>query len=149
PIRIAPDLHNAYDPIWSPDSKRLIVSGAKNRIFDWWIVPLRGGPSRAVEMMQVFRRFGFPTSAITRPGRETSAALWIQDRWIVFSGGTGDTASLYRIRLSSSDMVTGDPERITFGTSIETKPTVSAGGQLVLASQVFIAHLWSLPMDSN
>src|SRR5215831_6186342 len=114
PIRIAPDLHNAYDPVWSPDSKRLMVSGAKNRIFDWWIVPLRGGPSRSVEMMQVFRRFGFPTTAVTRPGRETSAALWIQDRWIVFSGGTGDTASLYRIRLSSSDMVTGDPERITF-----------------------------------
>jgi Tol biopolymer transport system component len=56
---------------------------------------------------------------------------------------------VYRIRISKDGKITQEPERITFGTGLETKPALSAGGQLALASETFASHLWSLPADTN
>jgi serine/threonine protein kinase len=147
PRRIAADLRRASYPVWSPDAKQLMVIGLKEQsVPDWWIVPLQGGPARATEITQVLRRLRFrgDTGDFAKP------AVWTNDgRWIVFSGGSGDTANLYRVRISIGGKISDDPERVTFGTGIETKPALSAGGQLALASQLFTSHLWSLPIDTN
>ena len=69
--------------------------------------------------------------------------------WILFSAGAGDNANLYRVPISRDGKISQDPERITFGTSSETKPTLSASGQMALASETFASHLWSVPLDAN
>ena len=145
PRRIAADLSIAYAPVWSPDGKRLIVAGltVSHRVMDWWIVPLESGPALGTGVRQVLQR--------QKLGRQfIFPAVWTPDgEWILFSTGTGDSSNLYRVRISRDGKITQDAERITFGTGIETKPAVSAGGQMALASETFASHLWSLPADTN
>jgi Tol biopolymer transport system component len=110
---------------------------------DWWVASLDGGAARSAGFADVLRRQRLLRFA-TDPG------VWTRDGgWIVFAGSTGDSSSLYRVRVSSQSQIVGDAERITFGTGIETKPALSANGQLVLATEVFTSHLWSVPADTN
>jgi serine/threonine protein kinase len=143
--QIAGDLDFAFDPVWAPDGKRLIVSGGKlsSRSADWWIVPVESGPAIRTGMTAVLQRHKF--------GRESPVpAVWSPNGdSIVFSGRTGDSSNLYRVRISSDGKITQDPEKITFGTGLENKPALSTGGQLALASQTFTSHLWLLPADTN
>jgi serine/threonine protein kinase len=150
PKRVAVDLANASYPIWSPDSKRLMVTGVRERSFDFWIVPLDGSPSKHTEMVQVLDRVHLRRGTIVSPRATGTPALWTHDgQWIVFSGGTGDTSDLYRVALASSGKITADPQRITFGTGITSEPALSADGQLAFANEVFTSHLWSVSADTN
>jgi hypothetical protein len=81
----------------------------------------------------------------------TRPAVWTRDgQWIVFAGAAGDGSNLYRVRVSGeTGVVAGEAERITFGTGVETKPALSAGGQLALATEVLTSQLWSVPADTN
>jgi len=151
PRRIAADLEGAYDPVWSPDGKRLMVRGWKTipgskEDFDrnWWVVSLEDGVARSAGFAEILRR-----QKLIWWG--TSPGVWTRDgQWIVFAGRTGDSSNLYRVRVSGdSGEILGDAERITFGTGIETKPALSAGGQLALATEAVTSHLWSVPADTN
>jgi hypothetical protein len=64
--------------------------------------------------------------------------------------GTGDSSSLYRLRApDAAGRISWDPERITFGTGIETRIALGAGGWLALATEVRTSHLWPVPADTN
>jgi hypothetical protein len=151
PRRIGADLKSAYDPVWSPDGKWLMVRGwqtipGSREDFEsnWWVVSLEDEAARSSGFAEVLRRQNLRWYG-TDPG------VWARDgRWIVFAGRTGDSSNLYRVRVSGeSGEIVGDAERITFGTGIETKPALSAGGQLALATEVVTSHLWSVPADTN
>jgi len=151
PRRIAADLEGAYHPVWSPDGKRLMVTGWKpipgsKEDFDpdWWVASLEGEATRRTGIIEVFRRHKLRWF-------DTNPGVWTRDGpWILFAGGTGDSSNLYRVRVSSeSGAIAGDAERITFGAGIETKPALSASGQLALATEVLTSHLWSVPADTN
>jgi eukaryotic-like serine/threonine-protein kinase len=149
PRRIATDLGSASHPVWSPDGKRLMVSGWKRtaeakEILDWWVASLEGEASRRTGFIEVLehqklRWYG------------TNPAVWARDgKWILFAGDTGDSSNLYRVRVSSETAgIVGDAERITFGTGVETKPSLGVGGQLALATEVLTSQLWSVPADTN
>jgi Tol biopolymer transport system component len=111
---------------------------------DWWIASLEGQASRSAGVGEVLERH-----KLSRWG--TRPAVWTRDgQWILFAGGTGDSVNLYRVRVSSeAGVIAGDAERITFGTGIETKPALGAGGQLALATEVLTSQLWSVPADTN
>ena len=148
PRQIAKDLEGASFPVWSPDGKRLIVTGwkagAPRGAFEWWVVPFADGPAAATG--------AFPTFARQKILWDSAyPCVWTADsQWILFSAQSGDSTNLYRVRLSGGDYkIAHDAERITFGTSLETRPALGAGGQLALASGAFASHLWALPMDTN
>jgi Tol biopolymer transport system component/tRNA A-37 threonylcarbamoyl transferase component Bud32 len=142
--QVAADLASASYPVWSADSKSLLVAGNKgtSSTFDWWIVPLEGGPSRNTEMFAGFRQ-----KQIQMP--LTNPEAWTRDGWILFSGGTGDSSNLYRVRLARNGKIKEDPEKITFGTGMEMKCALSSSGQLAFANQIFTSHLWILPGNTN
>jgi Tol biopolymer transport system component len=151
PAGVAADLDSASHPVWSPDGKRLMVTGwkltpgsAQDRVRDWWVVPLDGGASRGAAILEVLARHKF-LGADTHPG------VWTRDgQWIVFAGGSGDSSNLYRVPVPhESGEFRGDVERITFGTGVESKPSLATGGQLALATEVLTSQLWSLPADTN
>ena len=146
PRQFAADLTSASYPVWSPDGKRIIVSGFKHYPrpqSDWWVVPVGGGLAMSSGIAEVLNRHSldplqdFP--AVWTPGGD----------WILFSAGLGDSAHLYRVRINRDGKISKDPERITFGTSSETRPTLSTSGQLALASETFASHLWSVPVNAN
>src|SRR6185295_14946032 len=75
--------------------------------------------------------------------------MWEQDDHVVFSGALGDSTNLWRIPISSQTWrVAGAPQRLTFGTGLETTPT-AAGSRVVFSSQVPNDDIWSLPVDAN
>src|SRR3954452_1971984 len=51
PRRVAPDLTEAGVPVWSDDSKHLMVFGRKDELppavgdWNWWVAPANGGPT--------------------------------------------------------------------------------------------------------
>jgi Tol biopolymer transport system component len=91
---------------------------------------------------------GFRQRQIRMP--HTNPEAWTRDgQWILFSGGTGDSSNLYRVRLARDGKIKEDPEKITFGTGMETKCALSSSGQLAFANQIFTSHLWVLPGDTN
>src|SRR5262249_51847255 len=142
---VGADLASTSYPVWSPDSKSLLVGGSKGTYSrsDWWLVPLEGGPSRSTDLFSGLRQ-----RKIRIPF--TDAQAWTHDgQWIMFSGGTGDSSNLYRARLGRDGKIKEDPEKITFGTGMETKCALSASGQLAFANQIFTSHLWLLPGDTN
>ena len=111
---------------------------------DWWVVSLEDGVARSTGFAEILRRqkLGW---------WRTSPGVWAGDgRWIVFAGRTGASSNLYRVRVSGeSGEIVGDADRITFGTGIEAKPALSAGGQLALATEAVTSNLWSVPADGN
>src|SRR5262249_12240547 len=117
PRLIAADLFSASYPVWSPDSRSLILSArhATTRAMDWWVVAVDGGPSRNTEMFEGMRR------------RKQQALVpipdaWTHDgQWIIFSIGTGDNSNLYRVHIPRAGKIVEQPEKITFGTAMETK----------------------------
>ena len=149
PKRLAGDLTSASHPVWSADGARLIVAGRKDQVRDWWLVPLDGGASRPTGAGKLLERLRL-RPYVRSQAFMTEPNAWSSDgQWIVFSGGTGDASNLYRVAISSAGQIHEEPQRITFGTSIDTKPTLSGAGHLALASQVFTSHLWSWPGDTN
>ena len=149
PKRLAADLTSASHPVWSPDGTRLIVAGRKDQARDWWLVPLDGGAPRPTGAGEILQRLRLRPYVRSQAGM-TEPDAWTPDgQWIVFSGGTGDASNLYRVAISSAGKIHEEPQRITFGTSIESRPTLSASGHLALTNQVFTSHLWSWPGDTN
>ena len=149
PKRLAGDLISASHPVWSADGTRLIVAGRKDKVRDWWLVPLDGGASHPTGAGELLRRLRLRPYVHSQAGM-TEPDAWSPDgQWVVFSGGTGDASNLYRVPISSAGNIHEEPQRITFGTSIDTRPTLSGAGHLALASQVFTSHLWSWPGDTN
>ena len=72
---------------------------------------------------------------------------------VIFAAESGDSTSLWTIRLSPRTWrVSGDPRRLTFGTSEETQPTVAplpGGVRLVFAGLVDSTHIWSVPIEAD
>ena len=64
PRRVAPNLTNARRPIWSPDGKRLLLSGyssakpSDTSAMDWWLADANGGEAIRTGMRDALVRAG-------------------------------------------------------------------------------------------
>jgi hypothetical protein len=151
PIAIQPDFASVLYPIWSPDGKQLLFLAACNPedipadAFDWWIAPRDGGPAIKTESFILFR------SQRIMDGRPSLVvpAGWIGDG-VFFSANLEAVTSLWRLNLlPSTGKPAGLPQQLTFGTSLEAKPSVIAGEQIAFASLTQSLNIWSLPVDAN
>jgi len=152
PTPIAQDLASSGDPVWSPDGSGVIVLGRRmtsgsGSEADWWWVPLSGGPSVPSGAYQKFNEHHIVidnTDVVPYP------ESWTTDG-VVFSAraASTDTRGLWRIAIDRTGRATGDPIRLTNGTTIDTAPSVSRDGRVVFAALNETELNFALPVDAN
>jgi Tol biopolymer transport system component/DNA-binding winged helix-turn-helix (wHTH) protein len=155
PRELSTGLMEAAHPVWSPDGAHILVYGSQAPYAqlplgpahpgaDWWILPAGGGTAKPTGAFGYFRKQGLATTypaEIPRPG------YWTKDA-VVFFARQGDTVNLWRIPISSRDLVANGPaERLTAGTEMETYASLSQGGRLAFAGLSLQVNLWGLPVD--
>ena len=152
PTPIAQDLASSGDPAWSPDGSGLIVLGRRTTSgsgteADWWWVPLSGGPSVP---SGAYRTFTEHHIVIDNTDVLPYPESWTTDG-VVFSAraATTDTRALWRIAIDRTGRVTGDPVRLTNGTTIDAAPSVARDGRMVFAALNETELNFALPLDAN
>jgi Tol biopolymer transport system component/DNA-binding winged helix-turn-helix (wHTH) protein len=152
---IRPDFGAAAYPIWTPDSKHLLFLGNRDpKILlepadrlspssdsvDWWVTPIEGGPAVPTGANVVFRGLGLPSVS-------QSPEAWTEDgRGVLLSAAFADTQNLWRLPISAANWkVSGVPQRLTFGTSMDVQPSIAAGN-LTFSSMTGSLDVWSLPL---
>jgi len=161
PRRVAPNLTNARSPIWSPDGKRLLVSGyssAKHSdpsAMDWWLADANGGEAIRTGMQDALVRAGLQGQdssgnwATTINGDLPDPGCWPSADSVIFSADSGsDTMNLWETGISlAAGKVSGTFKRVTAGSGNESSRSCAPGGNLVFASTQFRRDVWSLPID--
>ena len=152
PRRIRPEFTSMLHPIWSPDGKLLFLGARDPRDipsdgFDWWVTPLDGGEPIKTGALPILKsqRVSMPWTffSFIVPGD------WIGDN-VFFSGWSNETSNVWRLALSrETGLAQGRAQKLTSGTSNETKPSVLPGGRAAFASLTDTLNIWSLRVDAN
>jgi Tol biopolymer transport system component len=147
PKQLEPAFTSAGFPIWLPDGKHLLFLGRRDatappeQTYDWWVASLDGSPAVKTGAYDRFRTAGFETSQIVPAD--------IMGDQVLFAAPSGDSTNLWRIAIESGSwQVVEAPQRLTFGSSLETGPSF-AQGKVVFASTVQKENLWSIAIEAN
>jgi Tol biopolymer transport system component len=152
PVPVQPAFASASYPLWSADGSKLLFLGARDAkdlpvgAVDWWITPADGGAALQTGAREILRREGIVSG---RGGQWLVAA----DDWVgndvFFAGGSDERMNLWRLVVSPrTAKAEGPAHKLTSGTSIETRPSVTAG-RAAFASLNNAVNIWSLNLDVN
>ena len=152
PQPVMSDLTDAGVPEWSEDSKRLIMFGRKDDLpppaggWNWWVVPVDGGPATSTGAFARLREKGFNGTDTWEAPR---VAKWHSNE-LLFSARRGDSSNVWKAQIDgSTSRVTGDPQRLTSGTGLDAYPSLTADGRLLFAGLINSSDVWILPVDTN
>jgi len=121
---------------------------------DWWVTPLGPGPAIKTGALEVTGRENLSGPLQGYPWTLVAAAWEPQGDGLVFSARSGDSTNLWRIRISPKTWkVTGSPQRLTSGPTLEVNPSVASGpgetARVAFASLNENVDIWSLPIEPN
>ena len=138
---VLPGIDNSYAPLWSPDGMRILVttSTSEQREPEWWMAPATAGEPFKTSLGADLRAQGFDYIA-------TNA--WLPDDWIVFTGGHGETHTLWKVRLGARGMTAGKAVRATQDPQGDYGAAFAAG-KLVFSRTRVDMNFWALPLDST
>ena len=140
PHHIGPS-HTSF-PVWSPDSRRLLVMRIRpDPSIDWWLLDMETGSATKTGAFAVFTGQGLAMQLNTRP----HPSLWREDR-VLFSARLGDSVNIWEATLAG-DRLTGAARRLTSGTS-DVSPTLGADGRLYFTAAEENVGIWSLPINA-
>ncbi len=144
PRSISENFYSAFFQAWSPDGKKILLSGSRDQGTDsnLWVIPLDGGP--AIQT-------GFETPVVGANRNPTRVLEWLDD-YILYTDG-----NLWKMKLPvSTGKVTAGPERLTVSSSIERVAraiSMNSGKlgswEIVFASEQDSTNLWSVAIDPN
>ena len=139
PSLVLPDVDNSYAPLWSPDGALILIttSTLEHREPEWWIAPAAGGETRKTSLGANLRAQGFTYIA-------TNA--WLPGDWIIFTGGRGETQTLWKVQLGPDGMTVGNAVRATKDAEGDFGASFAAGKLVFVRSQVDM-NFWELPLD--
>lgn len=145
PRRLGTDLLYVGNPVWSPDSKRLIAfcQGASGE-FVWCVISMNGAPSVSSSIFEALKRQGFSVGF----NRTPRVSQWLPGS-ILFSAVYGDAFNVWRMPVSDDGRSAGKAERLTSGTALEASPLLTPTGNLIFASLNLVQSIWSLPLDAE
>jgi len=142
PRRLAAGFLDVSSPVWSPDGRRILMHGRKDRSqesVDWWLTSPDGSEPVPASARPVFRTLN---AFVTGP------SAWVGDQ-VIFSGLRSGNIQLWKVPMdTTSGRVAGKVEQVTSGTGRELDPSVAKDGTLVLASIQFSSDLYMLPADT-
>ena len=149
PTRLAADVAGAGDPLWAPDGQSLLIFGRDaQKDPDWWWVPIDGG--------KPIKTGAYARLASRQLNVATTDLYPLPQAWdangVLFSATDrgGDTRALWRIAIDArSGQISGDPIRLTHGTTIDESPSVSNQNGVVFAAQTTSQLIFGLPVDVN
>jgi Tol biopolymer transport system component len=155
PTQLVPDFADAHYPVWSPDGSELLFCGTRNSDqpangHDWWVLRLSTGeviktgaaPALSRAVPPGGRRLaGFSADILGIPG------VWM-DGELLFSTRLGDSENLWKVAISPERRITKEPERLTFGASLEAQPSLS-GRTVAFVSGTLNINIWTTPMDAD
>ena len=149
PKRLGLDLLAAGGPVWSPNSKHLLVYVPPRYGFswddaDWWLLSLDRTSSRRTGDFRALQQQGFSFGFDRMP----QLSRWTKDS-IVFAAGYGDAFNIWQAPVSSEGHITSSAKRLTSGTSLETSPVITPNGESIFASLNRSFAVWSLPMNTD
>lgn len=144
PRSICENFYSASFQAWSPDGKKILLSGSRDQGTDsnLWVIPLDGGP--AIQT-------GFGTPVVGANRNPTRVLEWLDD-YILYTDG-----NLWKMKLPvSTEKVTGGPERLTVSSSIERVAraiSMNSGKvgswKIVFVSEQDSTNLWNVAIDPN
>jgi eukaryotic-like serine/threonine-protein kinase len=115
-------------PVWTPDGNALLAVGlaespdAAGSRFDWYSVPVDGGPVATTGAIAWLRRRDFG------PGR----GLGVTEGGVLFSHGNAESSNIYRLPFDAAFRnVTGEPIPVIVGAGLNFSPTASQDGRRI------------------
>ncbi|NTV80941.1 MAG: protein kinase, partial [Candidatus Aminicenantes bacterium] len=125
-------------PVWSPDSKHLIIRGRpadEPGLQDWWVVPADGtAPVRthAVESLAPLGIVHYPVG-------------WTGNSIYYVSGTTIEGINLFRVPIDPKDRtIRGPAKRIISGPGMKTYPAVMPDGRVFFTNMTAEIGAWSV-----
>jgi Tol biopolymer transport system component/DNA-binding winged helix-turn-helix (wHTH) protein len=163
PRQLVPDFPTALSPAWAADGKHVLFSGTREKVLldgpnlvdlaDWWVAPLDGGAVIKTGVFKAFKRVGLsPHGSLAGvwSSRGDQVVFAAKGDQVIFTAWLGDSRNVWQIPISTKTWrVTGDPQKLTFGTGLERHPSVSTDGRLAFSSVTSNFDIWSLPFDAN
>jgi Tol biopolymer transport system component len=147
PRALAPEFAQARYGAWSPDGKKILFLGSRERdpdqsSLDWYLVDVDGGEPIRTGALEVLRRGGL--KGVPIPGG------WSRDGAVIFANYDEEASNVWQLPISAATgRVAGEPARLTFGTAIERSPTFSSSGHVFFTSVAENVDVWRLPLDAK
>ena len=146
PVPVRADFAAAINPIFTPDGSHILFIGTRTpdakQSSHWWVTPLDGGEP-------VDTGFAASVSGSTDQYRLQIPIAWHGGR-VIYSRSDSNAADVREIEISPRDwQVSGEPHKLTFGTTHDEYPSFSSDGRLVFASLASNIDIYALPMNTN
>src|SRR5204862_268358 len=104
--QLCAEFASAAFPVWSPDGRRLLFEGAREKdSFDWWTVSLADGKAARTSSFEALAR----NNLRLPPGHR--GAAWVPGK-LVFAAMSGDNINLWQMEMPGKT-----PQRLTLGSS--------------------------------
>lgn len=136
---VLPAIDNSYAPLWSPDGARILVTTTtrEQREPEWWMVENAGGEPRKTSLGGDLRAQDF---------NYIGTNAWLPGDWIVFTGGQGETHTLWKVQLGLDGKTAGQATRATQDAQGDHDASFAAG-KLVFSRTRVDMNFWALPLD--
>lgn len=148
PQRVGGELPSAGYPVWSPDSRYILVTvdphhSTERSGMDWYVVPVDGGAAVRTHAMEKLQTMAIEVDGDSEVPKISS---WAGDQ-VLFSAKSGDTVNIWKARLTVPIGVLDQITRITSGTNLEVEGNYTADGTLTFASLVRNVSIYQLRGD--
>ncbi len=159
PVQIQPGFAAASYPVWTPDSAHLLFLGnADSKLLyepadlhqpgaaslDWWVTPIQGGPAIPTGANAALHAMGL--ASISQVPQD-----WTSGKsGVLMSPELNGAQSLWWVPVSPKDWkVSGSPQRLTVGTTIDAQASSTADERVGFASLHASLDVWSIPIDAD
>jgi Tol biopolymer transport system component/DNA-binding winged helix-turn-helix (wHTH) protein len=153
PRELGAQLPSAGYPIWSSDSRYLVVTvdpyhpqhANARSAADWYIVPIDGGVPIQTHAFEKLKKFDITEQNTSGVPKINS---WI-DGTIIFTASNGDAVNIWSARLSAPAGVLDRISRVTSGTNLEVYPSAGPEKTIIFASLIRNISIYMVRGDTN